>query len=135
MKEEVNKMENYKITLEDAKKMGIYKFKKELCYCKEEILDVIINNKQLRKNQCISDNILDIVQFGNIDIELTVHNCDGVLDIGYFVCAKYKEIGWESVDYAYKDFELEDIDNIEEVMFNAMMEFAEINNLHWSKLN
>ena len=133
MKKEMQFEENYDITLEEAKEKDFYKFTQKL-----ELKEI---KKQLDNNTFdLSDNTPIVLEFGNVDIELTIHDVDNTSwDVGYFICYKNDEDntfnrGWESFDYA--DVEVDfDVEDIEKEMFNIMMDIARKNDLYWSKLN
>ena len=129
------KSENYRISFEEARKMDCYKFSlKEINKLKEY---KILFNEVSEDDEGYYGG-LEVLEFGNIDIELNVTKSvseKNVLD--FFICIKRKE-GWESYDFSYytlKYEDLKDIETLERVMYRELMIFAEKHNLYWSRLN
>lgn len=124
--------ENYDITLEKAKEKNFYKF--------TQILEPKEIKRQLDNHTFKLSNTPIILEFGNIDIELSAHNIGNESWYArYFICVKTDgnnpfNKGWESFDYADAkvNFYVEDI---EKEMFNIMMATARKYNLYWSKSN
>jgi hypothetical protein len=113
-------IENYDISFEHAKQMDCYKFTE--CYTKEQILNYE------NYPETLSQNVLAVLEFGNIDIELTLHD-DGVAE--YQVLAKQNEEYW---DYT-EEFIFNKNEYSEEKMFDLLMNCAKERSLCWSKLN
>lgn len=132
----INK-ENYEISLEEAKASGVYTFK----VCRD--LEWVKNNlgKELEKEGGV--DIVAFLEFGSIDIELTISEVKNILDAWYYVCAKYddgtKEGDWESFDFSNNDVvESEHLVNkevLERIMFDRLIETAKKSDLKWSTLN
>ena len=129
------KSENYHISFEEAREKDYYKFSlKEINKLKEY---KVLFNEVSENDECYYGG-LEVLEFGNIDIELNVTKSvseKNVLD--FFICIKRKE-GWESYDfsdYILKYEDLKDIETLERVMYRELMIFAEKHNLYWSGLN
>ena len=83
-----------------------------------------------------------VLEFGNIDIEL---NSTGRMDeknlLDMITCIKYLNEDTnkgEWMTYEFTDTEItseEQLDNLEEIMYNDLIRFAKEKNLTWSKLN
>ena len=121
--------ENYNITFEDAKTLGIYK------YTQSHIIEALKDFKSIKEINIYNDPV--VLELGNIEIGLIVSDTGEELIIGYFVCVKYDKgnniIEWESYDWVEDEVII--TDNLEKDMFNIMMKFAKENNLYWSRPN
>lgn len=125
-----NIQENYNIPFQQAQQMNEYSFKSATQYSLSELNGIISRNNGNEINDAVF-----ILEFGNIDIELNILPLDNnYYDIGYFVCIKSAN-GWQSDDYTDKEFNITDLDNIEEIMYNELMKYASSHNLYWSKEN
>lgn len=121
--------ENYNITLKEAKRLKEYKFVKniEISEFKSKLKDKSFNIYEI--------DVPFQIEFGYIDIELTVRDEDYLMD--YFICIK-DSTGWKSFDCADEEVNLDNINTIEELeakMFGILMYEAKKHNLHWSKPN
>lgn len=127
-------MENYNISLEEARKTGLYKFTS----CGMNRVKEIRNILKLGKSV---EEVMFVLEFGHIDIEMTIRE-DNILD--YYVCIERSDDRfcegktWESFE-CVGTFKISDIesneDKIEEDMFKTLMKCAKENNLTWSTLN
>ena len=121
-------MKNNEITCENARKMSEYKFTEE--YSKKDIL----NYKNVPETQV--GNVLAVLEFGNVDIELIVNedsNEGYIAEYHIFIKVDEDEIDsiWEEVEI----LTFEPKEYSEENMFNILIEYIKENNLSWSELN
>lgn len=79
-----------------------------------------------------SNNVPIMIQFGCIDIELTLLECDDNVTAGFVICYRNSNC-WDTHGYAYKDVQL--TDNLEKDMFTILMEYAQGHGLTWSYPN
>jgi len=121
-------MENYNIPFETARTMDCYKFTNaNPCKTKEEMIAFV--NKDYVKN-----SVPAVLEFGNVDIELSFNDEESIDEGGFFVCVKYAGEGWRSDDYT-EDEVSNDLGDLEKNMFECLMKYAKTNNLYWSKEN
>lgn len=130
--------EKYNLSLTEAKKSKDYKYE----YKSKEETDKLINSLNSDKSmKGIKEDVYAVLEFGNIDIELNVLNNDGLIDIGYVVCIRFlnenNELEWETHGYTddIKIFDIGDLENLEEIMFNTLMKYADKHNLKYSEPN
>ena len=128
----------YGVPFEVAKRMRGYKY--EFSECKN------IDEVKRKFNEVSYDDVyigaLVVLEFGNIDIEL---NSTGRMEeknlLDMIVCIKYLDEGTskgEWMTYEFTGTEItseEQLDNLEEIMYNDLIRFAKEKNLTWSKLN
>lgn len=137
-KKALEKYGEYGVPFEVAKHMKCYKY--EFSECKN------IDEVKRKFNEVSYDDVyigaLVVLEFGNIDIEL---NSTGRMEeknlLDMIVCIKYLDEGTskgEWMTYEFTGTEItseEQLDNLEEIMYNDLIRFAKEKNLTWSKLN
>lgn len=142
----------YDIPFEIAKQLPEYKFtlnkplediqKKTKLFIKEKNFDII---KDLL-------DVLFVLEFGSIDIELQYYDVteSDEIDAGFFTCVQ-KELhtypnsydnstddGWCSHKFSDLNFDtsmLDDLENLEKLMYTHMINVARNDKLYWSKRN
>lgn len=126
----------YSIKYEEAKIKNNYFSTKDvdLLKIKEDLLKCIKNDSMCPLS---GDNVLYIVEFGYMDIELTVYDViNNKLDIGFYVCVKGVDDKWESHGFCDECFNLGmldlDRDKFEKLMFEFMIGYAKKHLLCWS---
>lgn len=130
--------ENYNISLTEAKNSKEYKY---TIKPKEEIEKLINSLKTNKSMNELKEDVYAVLEFGNIDIELNVLNSNGLVDIGYITCKRFlnenNEVEWETHGYTdnIKTFDISDFSNLEEVMFNTLMRYADKYILKYSEPN
>ena len=106
-----------------------------------KVLDDIEKRGELSKELefLYSDNVLLCLELGNLDIELILYGIeDNKLEGGFYVCARYGVIDWNSEGYAKLEVNKElfkSRDNLEKNMYKSLMQYAKENNLTWSEYN
>lgn len=106
-----------------------------------KVLDDIENLGELSEEleYLYSDNVLLCLELGNLDIELILYGIeDNKLEGGFYVCARYGVIDWNSEGYAKLEVNKElfkSRDNLEKNMYKSLMQYAKENNLTWSEYN
>lgn len=119
--------ENYSIKLEDAKKMKDYVF---------SVGSTIEELKNISTCESAYDDVPVILEFGNIDIEITIYDGDNGFYLGYYACAKDDNGEWSSYDAVDAAVVIPDSEEkLEKDMFDILMKFAEKEGLYWSKGN
>lgn len=141
-KEVLKQYDEYDIPYEIAKELDEFKITWEKNF---DNFKMSIEKYYKDKNKgCVPLDVICVMEFGCLDIELTTYDIyDGILDVGFMVCAKIDiddaiNYGWESIDFADLDFNLnliKDKENVERNMYIALMDFARKKDLWWSKLN
>lgn len=85
------------------------------------------------------DNTPIILEFKGMDIELTILDVvNNKLDICFVLCINSEEYGWETFDCSNKEFNINMLDNEEELintMFEIIKDVAKKNNLQWKRRN
>ena len=126
---------NYSVTFADAKQMKEYKFTKPT----EDKMQHYREIFKCSSDEDYYDAALEVLEFGNIDIELNVTYSNSkekknLLD--FFICYKCKNNEWEShgfSNYKLKEEDLSSSEMLESVMFREMIKYAQKHNLHWNK--
>ena len=136
--EALEKYGEYGVPFKVAKKMKCYKYEfsecKNIDEVKQKFNEVSYNDSYI--------GALVVLEFGNIDIEL---NSTGRMDeknlLDMITCIKYLNEDTnkgEWMTYEFTDTEItseEQLDNLEEIMYNDLIRFAKEKELTWSKLN
>lgn len=132
-------VENYDITLEEAKKSGTYRFSIiENAQLKEWFNGINIFEDDEDEVECgVVKRGIVILEFGNIDIELNLFKDNSKTTLYYYVCTKgITEDGqyvWDSFDETGNEIQSEDeIDNLEKAMFQELIRFIKFKKLSWS---
>ena len=141
-KELVNKYGEYNIPFEVIRGTDLFKMNYLIDRIDAiKVLDDIEKRGELSKELefLYSDNVLLCLELGNLDIELILYGIeDNKLEGGFFVCARYGVIDWNSEGYAKLEVNKElfkSRDNLEKNMYKSLMQYAKENNLTWSQYN
>ena len=141
-KELVNKYGEYNIPFEVIRGTDLFKMNYLIDRIDAiKVLDDIEKRGELSKELefLYSDNVLLCLELGNLDIELILYGIeDNKLEGGFFVCARYGVIDWNSEGYAKLEVNKElfkSRDNLEKNMYKSLMQYAKENNLTWSEYN
>lgn len=141
-KELVNKYGEYNIPFEVIRGTDLFKMNYLIDRIDAiKVLDDIEKRGELSKELefLYSDNVLLYLELGNLDIELILYGIeDNKLEGGFFVCARYGVIDWNSEGYAKLEVNKElfkSRDNLEKNMYKSLMQYAKENNLTWSEYN
>lgn len=134
------------LTFNQAKKLDEYIYTNILGMETKDIKACFIKNDG---NEIDCQGAYQLV-LGNVCVELNILqvHCDdrSYYDFGYYICANYDNSDnhikgegktyWESVEYSDVLFKLEDFDNLEESMFEVLVDYLDKHeDLHWDKLN
>lgn len=141
-KELVNKYGEYNIPFEVIRGTDLFKMNYLIDRIDAiKVLDDIEKRGELSKELefLYSDNVLLCLELGNLDIELILYGIeDNKLEGGFYVCARYGVIDWNSEGYAKLEVNKElfkSRDNLEKNMYKSLMQYAKENNLTWSEYN
>lgn len=141
-KELVNKYGEYGVPFEVIR--GTDLFKMNYMVDRADIIKVLDDIENLGElseelEYLYSDNVLLCLELGNLDIELILYGIeDNKLEGGFYVCARYGVIDWNSEGYAKLEVNKElfkSRDNLEKNMYKSLMQYAKENNLTWSEYN
>lgn len=126
----------YNITLEQAKKTGMYTFTIE-----KDLQEVMADIERMKQdtNFYKSIDVVAVLEFGFVDIELTYR--DNVGEFDYCICVNFEGTGWET--YEILDIlpleihfaHMQDREQLEKIMFNLLMQTIKKRELTWSKEN
>lgn len=128
----------YEVPFTLAKEYDEYKFNVYKGMSVKELREKLIaadSNREILKE--LSERVIIIQEFGNIDIELSSYGIkeNNNLDMAFVVCAKFKDIGWDTQDILEIEFSIDMLDNIENFMYDTLIRYAKEHELEWAKEN